>query len=95
MEDKTMIEEIIYFDFRIIEMPGGEQIIDDTIKTPMDALTPEMQMEYKEVDEQLAFMDWMRRKERREKEEERREAERKQKLEKNPLWKLACFCGIV
>lgn len=27
--------------------------------------------------------------------EERRKRERKHKQRKNPLWKLACFCGIV
>ena len=81
-------KEIIYFNFRLIELPGGDQIIDDTIKTPMDALTPEMQMEYKEVDEQLAFMERMRKK-------EQREEARKQKITRNPLWRLACLCGFV
>lgn len=81
-------KEIIYFNFRLIELPGGDQIIDDTIKTPMDALTPEMQTEYMKVHEQLGFMEQMRRK-------ERREEERKQKIAKNPLYKMAYLCGLI
>ena len=33
----------------------GKQIIDPSIKTPMDALTPEMQIEYMEVDKQVTY----------------------------------------
>lgn len=33
--------------------------------------------------------------EERTKRERSREAEQKRKLAKNPLWKLACMCGIV
>lgn len=85
---KAINDEIVYFDFRIIQFPDGKQIIDETIKTPMDSLTPEMQMEYKEVDEQIAFMERMQRK-------ERREEARKQKIARNPLYKMACVFGMV
>lgn len=76
------------FDFRIIETPDGNQIIDRRLKTPYNALTPEQMIEYMEMDSQLIIMDMMKRK-------SRREAARKQRLAKNPLWKMACFCGIV
>ena len=75
------------FDFRIIDTGNGSQVIDRTLKTPVNALTPDQIMEYMEVDSQLAIADRMKRK-------VRREAERKQKLARNPLWKIACFCGL-
>ena len=76
------------FNFRIINMTDGSQIIDRTLKTPVDALTLDQVMEYIEVDSQLSIADRMKRK-------DRREADWKQKLAQNPLWKIACFCGIV
>lgn len=80
--------EIICFDFRIINLSGGVQVIDKSISTPIDSLTPETQVEYMEVNEQLAIADRMRRKKEKEK-------ERKQKLIRNPFVRLACFCGLV
>ena len=38
--------KMIYFDFRLVELPDGSQLINDKVKTPVDALTPEMQAEY-------------------------------------------------
>lgn len=76
------------FSFQLIDMGNGSQVIDESIKTPMDALTPEMQMEYMEVDVQLAFMKMIQKK-------DRKEAERRRKRARNPLWRLACLCGIV
>lgn len=76
------------FDFRIIDTVDGNQIIDRKLKTPYNSLTPAQMVEYMEMDTQLAIMDHIKRK-------DRREAERKQKLVRNPLWKIACFCGIV
>ena len=58
--------EVVCFGFRIIDMEDGSQVIDESMKTPMDSLTPEMQADYMEVHEQLAFMERMRKKERRE-----------------------------
>ena len=73
------------FEFRIIELADGNQIIDRTLKTPYDSLTPLQMLEYIEIDSQLYFMEQLKKKQRRQ--QERRA--------KNPLWKLACLCGIV
>ena len=76
------------FDFRIINLPDGNQIIDDTLKTPFNSLTPSQMEDYIEMDKQLVYME-------RQKKKERKEMERKRKLEQNPLWKIISFCGIV
>ena len=76
------------FDFRIIETETGDQIIDRSLKTPYKALTPLQMVEYLETDIQLAYMDRMERK-------AREEAERKRKLVRNPIYKIACLCGLV
>ena len=76
------------FNFRIINTPDGNQIIDETLKTPYTALNPVQMVEYTEVDNNLAYMRSIER-------QKRREAERQRKFARNPLWKLACMCGIV
>ena len=76
------------FNFRIINTPDGNQIIDETLKTPYTALNPVQMVEYTEVDNNLAYM-------RRLERQKRRETERQRKMSRNPLWKLACMCGIV
>lgn len=76
------------FNFRIIDTPDGNQIIDRNLKTPYKALTPLQMVEYLEMDNRLAYMDRMERK-------AREEAERKRKLARNPIYKMACFCGLV
>lgn len=75
------------FDFRLFNTADGNQIIDRTLKTPYESLTPLQMLEYMEVDNQLSFMERLEKK-------QRREAERQRK-NKNPLWKLACVCGIL
>lgn len=70
------------FDFRIINLPDGNQIIDDTLKTPFNSLTPSQMEDYIEMDKQLVYMERMK------------EKERKRKIKRNPLWKIANFCGI-
>ena len=75
------------FNFRIIDTPDGNQIIDRNLKTPYNALTPLQMVEYTEMDEQLAFMDKMERK-------AKQKAEHMQKVAKNPFYRLACMCGI-
>lgn len=50
------------FDFRIIEMPDGNQIIDRDLKTPYNALTAVQMLEYVEVDIQLTIADRIKRK---------------------------------
>ena len=41
------------FNFRIISCADGTQVIDETLKTPFNSLTPLQQMEYEEVDNML------------------------------------------
>lgn len=76
------------FDFRIIDTADGNQIINRNLKTPYKALTPLQMVEYLEMDNRLAYMDRMERK-------ARAEAERKRKLARNPIYKMACLCGLV
>lgn len=76
------------FNFRIIEIGTGDQIIDRTLKTPLNALTPIQMVEYLEMEEQISYMDRMERK-------AREEAERIRKLARNPIYKMACLCGLV
>ena len=73
------------FNFRIIDTPDGNQIIDRTLKTSLNALTPLQMVEYQEMDVQLAYMDRVERK-------AREEAERRRKLARNLFVRFACFC---
>lgn len=75
------------FNFRIINTPDGNQIIDRNLKTPYNALTPLQMVEYLEMDNRLAYMDRMERK-------AREEAKQRQKLARNPIYKMACLFGI-
>jgi hypothetical protein len=76
------------FNFRIIICADGTEIIDRSLKTPYNALTPIQMVEYTEIDNNLASMDRMERK-------ARKETERKQKLARNPLYRFACKCGMM
>ena len=76
------------FNFRLINTPDGNQIIDCSLKTPYDSLTPLQMVEYTEVDNRLAYMERMERK-------QAREAENKKKFTYKLLCKLACACGIL
>lgn len=76
------------FEFRIIDTPDGNQIIDRNLKTPYSALTPLQMVEYAEMDNRLAYMDMVERK-------ARAEAERRRKFARNPIYKMACLCGLV
>lgn len=76
------------FNFGIINIPDGNQIIDQTLKTPYATLTPLQMEEYIEIDNQLAYMERMERK-------AKREVERQRKLARNPFLRIACACGIV
>ena len=44
------------FDFRLINTPDGNQIIDTTLKTPYSSITPLQMEEYIEIDNQLAYI---------------------------------------
>ena len=72
------------FDFRIIETPDGNQVIDTTLKTPYESLTPLQMVEYEQMDRQLSIMERMERK-----------AKKQRKLSRNPFYRLACMCGLV
>ncbi len=76
------------FEFRIIDTSDGNQIIDRSLKTPYNALTPLQMVEYLEMDVRLAYMDRMERK-------AKAEAERRRKIARNPIYKMACLCGLV
>lgn len=76
------------FDFRIIDTADGNQIIDRNLKTPYKALTPLQMVEYLEMDNRLAYMDRVERK-------ARAEEEARRKIARNPVYKLACLCGLV
>ena len=76
------------FNFRIIDTPDGNQILDRNLKTLYNALTPLQMVEYLEMDNRLAYMDRMERKAKAEKEHRR-------KIAKNPIYKLACLCGMI
>ena len=76
------------FNFRLINTPDGNQIIDTTLKTPYSSITPLQMEEYIEIDNQLAYMERMERK-------QKREAERKRKFTYRFMHKVACACGIM
>ena len=76
------------FEFRLINLSDGNQIIDTTLKTPYDSITAVEMMEYMEVDARLAYIERIERK-------QKREAERKRKLSYRFMHKVACVCGIM
>ena len=76
------------FNFRLINTPDGNQIIDTTLKTPYSSLTPLQMVEYIEMDNQLTYMERMERK-------QQREAERQRKITYKLFHKVACACGIM
>ena len=76
------------FEFRLINLSDGNQIIDTTLKTPYDSITPIEMMEYKEVEDALYYEEIQKRK-------QRREEERNQKFTYRFMHKVACMCGIM
>ena len=76
------------FEFRIIDTPDGNQIIDRNLKTPYNALTPLQYIEYTNMEVQLYIAD-------RQKKKIQREADHHRKLARNPFVRFACFCGLV
>ena len=76
------------FNFRLINTPDGNQVIDTTLKTPYSNLTPLQMIEYIEVDNRLAYMERMEKK-------QQRESERKRKFTYKLFHKIACACGIM
>lgn len=76
------------FNFRIITCPDGTQVIDHSLKTPYSALTPIQMEEYMEMDIQIAIMERLKRK-------AKRESERKRVIRKNLFYKLASVYGLL
>ena len=76
------------FNFRLINTPDGNQVIDTTLKTPYDSITPIEMMEYMEIDNRLAYMERMERK-------QKKEVERQRKISYKLFHKVACACGIL
>ena len=76
------------FNFRLINTPDGNQIIDTTLKTPYDSITAVEMLEYMEVDARLEHMKRMECK-------QKREAERQRKFTYKLFHKVACACGIM
>lgn len=76
------------FDFRIIDTPDGNQVIDRNLKTPCSALTPLQYMEYTNIEVQLYIAD-------RQKKKFQEKVNRRRKLARNPFVRFACFCGLV
>lgn len=72
------------FLFRLIDTPDGNQVIDFTLPTSYDILTPEQMLEYIEIDEQLEFMKRIAKKEMKHK-------ERLLSL----LWRITSLFGII
>lgn len=76
------------FNFRIINCADGTQVIDPSLKTPYSALTPVQMEEYLEMDNQIAVMERLKRK-------AKRESGRRQGIKKNLLYKAACMAGLM
>lgn len=76
------------FDFRIINLSDGNQVIRRDLKTPYNALTPIQMIEYVEIDVQITIMDRLKKK-------AQAESERRRKIARNPFVRFACFCGLV
>lgn len=76
------------FDFRIIDLSNGNQIIRRDLKTPYSALTLMQYIEYTNMEVQLYIAD-------RQKKKFLKEAERRRKLARNLFVRFACFCGLV
>ena len=72
------------FDFRIIEGQNGSQVIDTTLKTPFESLTPVQLIDYIEVEEQLLYMKKLKAKQ-----------AKQSKRKRNPLLRLANVFGIM
>ena len=74
------------FEFRIVNLSDDMQVIDRTLKTPYDALTPLKMEEYMQIDAQLDYMDRMKRRKNREM--------RRRENSRGLLHKAACLFGL-
>lgn len=74
------------FSFRIIICADGTEVIDRQRKTFYNQLTPDQMKEYIELDFQLELMDRL--------EQMVKEEDYRGKL-RNPIYRLACLCGMI
>lgn len=70
------------FNFRLINTPDGNQIIDYSLKTPYSSMTPFQMLEYVEADHSLGAMEIVERRLAKEKEIKEKEDKKKEKKEK-------------
>lgn len=75
------------FKFRIINLPDGNQVINENLMTPYNSLTASQLVEYQEMDNRLLYM-------RRMDEKRRKEQEKRDKILHNPLYRLLAILGI-
>ena len=73
------------FEFRIVNLSDDMQVIDRTLKTPYDALTPLQMEEYIQIDKCI-YMDRMKRRKNREM--------RRRENSRGLLHKAACLFGL-
>lgn len=76
------------FEFGIIICADGMEIIDRSMTTPYSALTPLQMADYMEVDAQIAVMEMLARK-------AKREAEEQRKKSRSLIYKAACLFRLV
>lgn len=76
------------FDFRIINLSDGNQVIRRDLKTPYNALTPLQMVEYTNMEVQLYVAE-------RQKKKIQKQAGQQRKLAKNLLRKFACLCRLI
>lgn len=75
------------FNFRIIDIDDGNQVIRRDLKTPYSALTPLQYIEYTNMEVQLYIAD-------RQKKKFLKELNRRRKLARNPFVRFAYFCSL-
>ena len=78
------------FNFRIVNLSNGDQVIRHDLKTPYNTLTPLQFLEYTEMDVQITIAEIQKKNDLR----KQREEERQRKIASNPVYRLACFCGL-
>lgn len=71
MKEMQEREDIEMFNFAIIEMEDGTQIIDPAGRTSYNGLSPLEMMEYTEIDARLAHIERMEREQRRKEKQHR------------------------
>lgn len=75
------------FEFRIINTPDGNQVIDRTLKTPYSSLSPMQMLEYTEMYNSMCHMDRL---------EAKRKSKRKKRIKKEKIEKIVItICAIL